>query len=195
MSKKSAKVIAVSHSGDVLTPEQRRRCMQANKSKGTKPELAMGRLLWSCGIRYRKHPRDIAGTPDFCIRKYKLAIFVDGEFWHGRDWEHKKASLRSNRDFWVAKIERNIRRDRRVDAELTRRGWTVLRFWESDIRRNTGICLRRVLEHINHCNRETGPDYIPADYADILSCESTEISHSLPMAAEDETLYGSLDNN
>lgn len=96
---------------DVLTPEQRRRCMQSNKGKGTKPEIAFGRLMWSAGIRYRKHPKGVPGTPDFCIRKYRMAIFVDGEFWHGRDWPRKKPTIKNNRDFWIAKIERNIARD------------------------------------------------------------------------------------
>ena len=89
---------------DVLTPEQRRRCMQSNKGKGTKPEIAFGRLMWSAGIRYRKHPKGVPGTPDFCIRKYRMAIFVDGEFWHGRDWPRKKPTIKNNRDFWIAKM-------------------------------------------------------------------------------------------
>ena len=81
---------------DVLTPEQRRRCMQGNKSSGTKPELALGRLLWRNGIHYRKQPKNVPGKPDFCIKKYRLAIFVDGEFWHGRNWEQKRESLKGN---------------------------------------------------------------------------------------------------
>ncbi|MDE5752152.1 MAG: very short patch repair endonuclease, partial [Duncaniella sp.] len=78
--------------------------MQANKSRDTKPELALGSLLCRCGIRYRKHSRRVAGKPDFCISKYRLAIFVDGELSHGRDWERRRTKLKSNRDLWIAKI-------------------------------------------------------------------------------------------
>ena len=113
---------------DVLTPQQRRRCMQSNKSKGTKPELVLARLLWSCGIRYRKHPKNIIGKPDFCIKKYRLAIFVDGELRHGRNWESKKKTLKGNREFRIAKIERNIDRDRKVTQTLQAAGWAVFRF-------------------------------------------------------------------
>lgn len=168
---------------DVLTPEQRRRCMQGNKSKGTKPELAMARLLWSCGIRYRKHPKDVKGTPDFCIKKYKLAIFVDGEFWHGRDWPEKKEKLKGNRDFWIAKIERNIARDREVTAELVGRGWAVFRFWESDIRRHPGICVRQVLQYICQFKHLEIPDYLPSDY-------DLDIPEPTPQAAEPAEEYG-----
>ncbi len=151
---------------DVLTPKQRRRCMQANKGRGTKPELAMGRLLWSCGIRYRKHPGDVAGRPDFCIRKYRLAIFVDGEFWHGRDWEKRKKSLNANREFWIKKIERNINRDIKVTQQLESTGWKVFRFWETDIKKHPGQCLSAVLRYLTETMNMEFPNYIPADYAE-----------------------------
>ncbi len=149
---------------DVLTPQQRRRCMQSNKSKGTKPELVLARLLWSCGIRYRKHPKNIIGKPDFCIKKYRLAIFVDGEFWHGRNWKSKKNTLKGNREFWIAKIERNIERDRKVTQTLQAAGWAVFRFWESDIYRHPGICLRQVLEYMCQYMHLDIPQYLPSDF-------------------------------
>lgn len=148
----------------MLTPQQRRRCMQSNKSKGTKPELVLARLLWSCGIRYRKHPKNIIGKPDFCIKKYRLAIFVDGEFWHGRNWESKKQTLKGNREFWIAKIERNIERDRKVTQTLQAAGWAVFRFWESDIYRHPGICLRQVLEYMCQYMHLDIPQYLPSDF-------------------------------
>lgn len=172
---------------DILSPEQRRRCMQSNKSSGTKPELAMGRLLWSAGIRYRKHPKDIPGRPDFCIRKYKLAIFVDGEFWHGRDWQAKKSRLKGNRDFWIRKIERNIKRDIRVSSVLNAAGWKVFRFWESDIRKHPGVCLREVMLYMSRFNGFEAPEYIPADFAGYSYDKAAEEAQAL--AAEPPAEY------
>ncbi|MFZ7175462.1 very short patch repair endonuclease [[Pasteurella] aerogenes] len=102
---------------DKLTPEQRRKCMQASKSKGTKPEVLLGKALWSLGLCYRKNDKNIFGKPDFRFKKYKVAVFVDGEFWHGKDWEIRKNDIKSNQSFWIAKIERNITRNREV-AEM-----------------------------------------------------------------------------
>ncbi|MBQ9864289.1 MAG: DNA mismatch endonuclease Vsr [Bacteroidales bacterium] len=113
---------------DRLTPEQRRRCMQANRSNGTQPERMLARELWRRGLRYRKNMRSVPGSPDICFKGRKVAVFVDGEFWHGRDWKDKRQRIQSNRDFWYAKIERNMVRDKRVDLRLKTLGWTVLRF-------------------------------------------------------------------
>lgn len=113
---------------DKLTPEQRRKCMQANKSKGTKPELLLAKSMWQLGLRYRKNNKTVFGKPDFSFKKYKVAVFVDGEFWHGKDWEIRKADIKSNREFWIAKIERNIQRDEEVTGRLKAEGWTVFRF-------------------------------------------------------------------
>ncbi len=160
--------------------------MQANKSRDTKPELALGRLLWSCGIRYRKHSRRVAGKPDFCISKYRLAIFVDGEFWHGRDWERRRTKLKSNRDFWIAKIERNMQRDREVTRKLESKGWKVFRFWETDISKNPGMCVSAVLRYLDECRNLDHPLYIPYDYAEYpettsLAAEPTEEYHTSPI--------------
>ncbi len=148
---------------DVLTPEQRLRCMRANKSSDTKPERAFARLLWSAGVRYRKQSRDIPGRPDFSIKRYRLAIFVDGDFWHGRDFSRDNNRFHHNRDFWIAKIERNIGRDRKVNAQLEAAGWKVLRFWESDIKKNPGACLEAVLEYLAGFTSLSAPAYLPAD--------------------------------
>lgn len=89
------------------TPEISKR--MANVSlKGGKAEEAMAKALWAKGIRYRKNYRKLPGSPDIAITKYKVAVFVDGEFWHGEDWENRKGRLKSNRDYWIEKIEENI---------------------------------------------------------------------------------------
>ena len=121
---------------DKLTPEQRRKSMQGNKSNGTKIEIILGKALWARGIRYRKNNRKVAGTPDFTITKYKIAIFADGDYWHGKDWEARKKKLGTNAAFWFDKIERNMERDFKVNKKLREEGWTVLRFWETDIKKN-----------------------------------------------------------
>ena len=133
---------------DKLTPEQRKKCMQSNKSKGTKPELVLAKAMWALGLRYRKNSGSIFGKPDFSFKKYKVAVFVDGEFWHGKDWEQRKAEIKGNREFWIAKIERNIRRDMEVTGRLKAEGWTVLRFWSNDVVKDTTSCAEKVKEII-----------------------------------------------
>ena len=133
---------------DRLTPEQRKKCMQSNKSKGTKPELVLAKAMWALGLRYRKNSGSIFGKPDFSFKKYKVAVFVDGEFWHGKDWEQRKAEIKDNREFWIAKIERNIRRDMEVTGRLKAEGWTVLRFWSNDVVKNAGCHAEKVKEII-----------------------------------------------
>ncbi len=133
---------------DKLTPEQRKKCMQSNKSKGTKPELVLAKAMWAVGLRYRKNSGSIFGKPDFSFKKYKVAVFVDGEFWHGKDWEQRKAEIKGNREFWIAKIERNIRRDMEVTGRLKAEGWTVLRFWSNDVVKNAGCHVEKVKEII-----------------------------------------------
>ncbi|HFC8839668.1 TPA: very short patch repair endonuclease [Neisseria subflava] len=133
---------------DKLTPEQRKKCMRANKSTGTKPELVLAKAMWALGLRYRKNCGSIFGKPDFSFKKYKVAVFVDGEFWHGKDWEQKKAEIKGNREFWIAKIERNIQRDIEVTGRLKAEGWTVLRFWSNDVVKDTTSCAEKVKEII-----------------------------------------------
>ena len=133
---------------DKLTPEQRKKCMRSNKSTGTKPELVLAKAMWALGLRYRKNSGSIFGKPDFSFKKYKVAVFVDGEFWHGKDWEQKKAEIKGNREFWIAKIERNIQRDIEVTGRLKAEGWTVLRFWSNDVVKDTTSCAEKVKEII-----------------------------------------------
>ena len=126
---------------DRLTKEQRRKNMQAVKSAGTDIEKILSRELWARGYRYRKNCKSVFGKPDIVIRKYKLAIFCDSEFWHGYDWQHKKREIKSHRRFWIAKIERNIQRDKEVTEHLQTEGWTVLRFWGNEIKHNVSGCV------------------------------------------------------
>lgn len=131
---------------DHLTPEQRRRCMQANRSRDTKPEQMLARELWRRGYRYRRNVRGVPGSPDICFKSKKVAVFVDGDFWHGNNWEVQKHRIKSNRDFWYAKIERNQARDQRVNQRLAIMGWEVLRFWETEVCKHLGHCADQVEE-------------------------------------------------
>ena len=140
---------------DRLTKEQRYKNMSANKGKGTKLELLFGKLLWNAGVRYRKNDKTVFGKPDFVIRRMKIAIFCDGEFWHGRNWEERKNDHKSNCDFWYSKIERNIKRDKEVNEQLKAQGWTVFRFWETEITKESDKCLNRILNYMNAKTKAT----------------------------------------
>ena len=131
---------------DRLTPEQRKKAMQSNKSKGTKPELLLAKTLWHKGLRYRKNNQTVFGRPDITFKKYKIAVFVDGEFWHGKNWPVRKHDIKSNRAFWIGKIERNMQRDLQVNGRLEQEGWLVLRFWSKDVLKHPDVCAARI-EH------------------------------------------------
>jgi len=133
---------------DKLTKEQRRKNMQANKSTGTKPELLLAKTLFARGHRYRKNDKTVFGKPDLAFKKIKLAIFVDGEFWHGKNWQERKNDHKTNQEFWYQKIERNIERDKEVNEELTKQGWTILRFWAKDIEKNLLTCVLQIESEI-----------------------------------------------
>ena len=139
---------------DCLSKEQKHRNMSANKSKGTKLEIFFGRLLWNAGIRYRKNDKTIFGTPDFTIKSKKIAIFCDGDFWHGKDWNIRKKDHKSNCEFWHNKIEKNIERDITVSNHLTNIGWKVFRFWESEINRFPDKCLNEILNYMSKTSEE-----------------------------------------
>ena len=126
----------------------RRYIMSRIKNKDTSIEVNLRKALWGAGIRYRKNYRKIPGVPDIAITKYQIAIFCDGEFWHGKDWEVKKAKLKSNREYWIEKIERNMNRDSETDRNLYGMGWTVMRFWGSDIQKNLHSCVEDIKDTI-----------------------------------------------
>ncbi len=133
---------------DNLTKEQRKKNMRAIKSTGSKIEVALAKSLFSKGYRYRKNDKTVFGKPDLTFKKYKIAIFVDGEFWHGKDWEVRKHKRMTNKDYWGSKIERNIQRDKEVNAELKRQGWKVLRFWGKQIEKDLEGCMQIIEQEI-----------------------------------------------
>lgn len=118
------------------TKEQISHNMRNVKNKDSQIELLLRRELWNRGIRYRKNVTRIIGKPDIAFIGKKVAVFVDSEFWHGYDWENKQKEIKSNREFWIPKIERNIQRDIEVNDMLETDGWTVLRFWGNDIKKD-----------------------------------------------------------
>lgn len=135
---------------DRLTKEQRRKNMQHIKPRDTKIEILLRKALWKKGIRYRKNFKELPGTPDIAITKYKVAIFCDGEFFHGKDWEVLKPRLQkgSNGEFWISKISRNKERDNEINKKLLFMGWTVIRFWGTDIQKHTDDCVKVIEETI-----------------------------------------------
>lgn len=133
---------------DVLTPEQRRRNMQAIKSKETKMEVRLAKALWAKGYRYRKNYKGVFGKPDLVLVKYKIAVFVDSEYFHGKDWEVQKHRIQTNQAFWWQKIESNIERDKKVNAQLTKNGWKVIRFWSHDVKKNLDFCILQIEDAI-----------------------------------------------
>ena len=126
------------------TKEQIHYNMQQVKNKDSKIELLLRKELWNRGIHYRKNVKTIFGKPDIAFIRKKIAVFVDSEFWHGFNWDVKKNEIKSNRDFWIAKIERNIARDIEVNNQLTQDGWVVLRFWGNDIKKNVSACADQI---------------------------------------------------
>lgn len=129
--------------------------MQSNKSAGTKIEIILGKAMFAKGLRYRKNDKSVHGTPDFSFKKYKVAVFADGDFWHGKDWETRRNKIGANAAFWFEKIERNIERDFKVSKILCEDGWTVLRFWETDIKKNLEKCVAKVEEAIADAKNRT----------------------------------------
>lgn len=144
---------------DDLTVEQRKKNMRKIKSKDTKPEVLLRKALWHKGYRYRKNYKNLPGKPDIVLTKYKICVFIDGEFFHGKNFESgyhssKYCSLKEqimagdHADYWLHKIERNMERDREVDSELIATGWRVVRFWSKEAVNNTDKCVHSIQELI-----------------------------------------------
>jgi DNA mismatch endonuclease (patch repair protein) len=112
-------------------------------------EVLLAKSLWSKGIRYRKNDKTVFGKPDLTIKKYKIAIFIDSEYFHGKDWETEKYRIKTNREFWWKKIEGNINRDKIVNSYLVEKDWKVLRFWSKEIYRNLELCLDKIITMIS----------------------------------------------
>lgn len=129
------------------TPQVSERMSHVRLKRG-KAETALAKALWHRGYRYRLNYKRLPGSPDIAIMKYKVAIFVDGEFWHGYDWVNKKLALKSNREYWIEKIEENISRDTRDRQRLAAQDWTILRFWEKEVKRDLEGCVQMVEDAI-----------------------------------------------
>ena len=147
-SKNRIKVPRFNEESGFYTTTERSKIMGKIRGKNTKPELAFRKALWASGYRYRIDSRKLIGRPDIVLNKYKTVIFIDGEFWHGYKWEERKPKIKSNRDFWIAKIERNQQRDKEVNEQLISLGYTVFRFWENEIKKDLDTCLHKVISHL-----------------------------------------------
>lgn len=111
-------------------------------------EVALAKALWSLGYRYRKNDKSVFGKPDLTFKRHKIAVFVDSEYFHGKDWNTTKHRIKTNRKFWWTKIEGNIRRDVLVNYELKKQGWIILRFWSQDVKQNLRTCTKKVEQQI-----------------------------------------------
>ena len=126
--------------------------MSKVRLKNGKAETILAKRLWHEGYRYRRNYKKLPGSPDIALTTYRVAVFVDGEFWHGENWEERKAKLKHNREYWIEKIEENMARDKRVDGQLQEMGWTTVHFWEKQVLKHTDECLQVVLELIEKKN-------------------------------------------
>lgn len=146
---------------DRLTKEQRRKNMQHIKSKDTSIEIALRKTLWAKGYRYRKNYSKLPGKPDIALTKYKIAVFCDSEFFHGKDWDVLRARLEtgSNGDYWIKKIVRNMERDEEINRTLRNIGWRVIRFWGKDIKKDPESCIRVIEEMIFDIKMEDADFY------------------------------------
>lgn len=144
---------------DVLTKEQRHRNMQNIRSRDTEPELILRKALWHRGYRYRKNWSALPGKPDIVLTRYQICIFIDSEFFHGKDFYggYRSSKYRSleeqlahstHPEFWLKKVKRNMEHDSEVDALLEGSGWTVLRFWSRDVQKHTEQCLQTIEEAV-----------------------------------------------
>lgn len=131
------------------TPEISKR-MSKVKLKRNSVETKLAKALWHKGYRYRLNYKELPGSPDIVLTKYHIAIFVDGEFWHGKDFEERKEKLINNKDYWIEKIQENIDRDNLNDKLLRQQGWTPLHFWSKDVEKYLDACVGVVEEFINH---------------------------------------------
>jgi DNA mismatch endonuclease (patch repair protein) len=123
---------------------KRSNLMRKIRSDKTTPEILLQKLLRKERIKFKKNCGALAGKPDIVFLDKKLAVFVDGEFWHGYRWEAKKKKIKANRGYWVPKIEKNIFRDKQNNRQLRKEGWKVLRFWQQQIIKDSGKCLIKI---------------------------------------------------
>ncbi|MAN27704.1 very short patch repair endonuclease [Mesonia oceanica] len=148
------KVPRFNEASGFYTTKKRSKIMSKIKGKDSKPEVKFRKALWHLGYRYRKNYKKLIGKPDIVFQKYKTVIFIDGEFWHGYKWNEKKENIKSNRAFWIPKIERNMQRDQEVNQALQQDGYQVFRFWQKDIKENLNSCLEEVIKHLENIDDE-----------------------------------------
>lgn len=141
---------------DRLTEEQRHKNMSNIKNKDTGIEIMLRKALWDKGYRYRKNYKELPGKPDIVLTKYRIAIFCDSEFFHGKDWDDLKKQLErgKNAEFWINKISKNRERDEEINKQLFYQGWTVIRFWGKDIKNDVEQCVKAVEETIFEMSME-----------------------------------------
>lgn len=125
------------------TPEVSKR-MKALSHKKSKVETILAKALWHKGYRYRLNYKKLPGTPDIALTKYRIAIFVDGEFWHGKDFDKNKERFKNNKAYWIEKIEENIQRDIRNDQLLRQMEWIPIHFWSEDVNKYLDYCLDEI---------------------------------------------------
>ena len=134
---------------DDMTREQRHKNMSHIRSKDTKPEVLLRKALWKRGIRYRKNYAALPGKTDIALTRYKIAIFVDGDFWHARGHQDSPGEqVASNKEYWQKELRNNVERDKAVNDILTEDGWLVLRFWSSDVMKHLDECINQILQYI-----------------------------------------------
>ena len=146
---KKIKVPRFNEESGFYTTKSRSKHMSKIKGQDTKPEIQFRKALYHAGFRYRINYKNLVGKPDVVLKKYKTVIFIDGEFWHGYNWEAKKEKIKSNRGFWIPKIERNMQRDQEVNMRLAEMGYTVFRFWQNEIKKELDRCLNDVINHLS----------------------------------------------
>ena len=162
---------------DIMTPEQRSRCMSAIKGKDTKPEMIVRKYLFSKGLRYRLHVRSLPGNPDIVLPKYKTVIFINGCFWHGHEGCKFYRLPKSNVEFWESKIINNKNRDVLNEIKLEELGWRVIRIWECEIRR-----VQDRNQSLEKLYNQIVKKYIRYDQNEI----------PIQIAAEDGVVYGKI---
>ncbi len=150
------KVPRFEESAGFYTTKQRSKTMAKIKGSNSKPELWLRKALWKENIRFRIHRKDLPGKPDLVIDKYQLAIFIDGDFWHGHEWQKRKP--KTNQAFWFPKIERNMQRDHFVNNSLQEIGYVVMRFWEHEIKQNLQACVNQVQLYIEAAKKGRIPE-------------------------------------
>jgi len=148
--------------------------MSRVRGTNTKIEVAFRKALWRNGIRYRKNYKVLPGKPDIAITKHKIAIFCDGEFWHGKDWHLVREKLLTRREYWIQKIERTIDRDTSDERRLTALGWTIMRFWGRDIEKNLDLCVAEVKEAILRARVDSAAYAYEQDYAEFDDLAAAE---------------------